>query len=61
MLPPEEEMGFIDRRLITHINWGLLAAMLALFFVGIGNLYSASGVRVEDGISLAPYYGRQIV
>lgn len=54
-------MGFIDRRLITHINWGLLAAMLALFLVGIGNLYSASGVRVEDGISLAPYYGRQII
>ncbi len=61
MNSPEETMGFIDRRLITHINWGLLAAMLVLFFVGIGNLYSASGVRVEDGISLAPYYGRQMI
>ena len=37
----------MDRRLLTHINWGLLAAMLLLFWVGIGNLYSASGVRVE--------------
>ena len=44
----------MDRRLLTHINWGLLAAMLLLFWVGIGNLYSASGVRVEDGISLGP-------
>lgn len=51
----------MDRRLITHINWGLLAATLALFFVGIGNLYSASGVRVEDGISLAPFYERQMI
>ena len=51
----------MDRRLLTHINWGLLAAMLLLFWVGIGNLYSASGVRVEDGISLGPYYERQMI
>lgn len=55
-------MGFIiDRRLLTYINWGLLASMIALFLVGIGNLYSASGVRVEDGISLAPFYERQLI
>ncbi len=54
-------MASIDRRLITNINWGLLAAMLALFCVGIVNLYSASGVRMEDGISLSPYYGRQLI
>ena len=51
----------IDRRLLTYINWGLVAATLLLFWVGIGNLYSASGVRVEDGISLAPYYERQMI
>ncbi|MEG2139187.1 MAG: rod shape-determining protein RodA [Bilophila sp.] len=54
-------MGFIDRRLLTHINWGLLCSLLVLFLVGIGNLYSASGVRLEDGISLAPFYERQII
>lgn len=31
----------IDRRLLTYINWGLVAATLLLFWVGIGNLYSA--------------------
>ena len=51
----------IDRRLLTYINWGLVATTLLLFWVGIGNLYSASGVRVEDGISLAPYYERQMI
>ncbi|HIU17284.1 MAG TPA: rod shape-determining protein RodA [Candidatus Avidesulfovibrio excrementigallinarum] len=51
----------IDRRLITHINWGLLATLFALFFVGVLNLYSASGVRLEDGLSLSSFYQRQLV
>ena len=54
-------MPGIDRRLITHINWGLLATMLVLFLVGILNLYSASGIRGEDGIVHAPYYEKQII
>lgn len=54
-------MGFIDRRLLTHMNWGLLITMLVLFLVGLVNLYSASGVRFEDGITVAPFYERQII
>ena len=42
----------IDRRLLTYINWGLVAATLLLFWVGIGNLYSASGVRVRTASAL---------
>ena len=51
----------IDRRLITHINWGLLAYTGILFFIGTSNLYSASGIRLENGITLSPFYQRQIV
>ena len=32
-----------------------------LFFVGVGNLYSASGIRMEDGISVAPFFRKQLV
>ena len=46
---------------MLHINWGLVISALLLFVVGIVNLYSASGVRVEDGISLSPYYQKQLI
>lgn len=54
-------MGFIDRRLITHINWSLLTFMLLLFVVGTTNLYSASGIRMEDGITVSTFYQRQMI
>lgn len=54
-------MELLDRRLLTHINWGLLATTLLLFGVGIVNLYSASGTRIEEGIVLSPYYERQLI
>lgn len=54
-------MTMPDRRLLLHINWGLVISTLLLFVVGIVNLYSASGVRVEDGISLSPYYQKQLI
>jgi len=51
----------IDRRLFLHMNWGLLALTLVISAIGIMNLYSASGIRIEDGISVASYYQRQII
>lgn len=51
----------IDRRLITHMNWGLLAFTFILFCVGAANLYSASGVRIEDGIEVSSFYQKQLV
>ena len=47
-------MASIDRRLLTHINWPLLAVMAILFAMGVLNLYSASGFRMGDGVSLNP-------
>ncbi|MDL2291075.1 rod shape-determining protein RodA [Desulfovibrio sp. OttesenSCG-928-F20] len=54
-------MAAIDRRLITHANWTLLGFTALLFFIGVANLYSASGVRIEDGIAVAPFYQKQLI
>ncbi len=54
-------MDPIDRRLITHMNWSLLAYTIIIFLIGIGNLYSASGVRLENGMFVSPFYQRQFV
>lgn len=54
-------MPMPDRRLLLHINWGLVISALLLFAIGMVNLYSASSVRVGDGMSLAPYYQKQLV
>lgn len=54
-------MSPIDRRLITHANWGLVAFTVLLFFVGVANLYSASGVRLGEGLEVASYYRKQLI
>lgn len=51
----------MDMRLFSHVNWSLLACMALLFFVGLINLYSASGTRLEDGIFVSSFYQKQIV
>lgn len=53
-------MSPIDRRILTHMNWGLLGLTLVLFAVGASNLYSASGVRSEDGIIVSAFYQKQL-
>lgn len=35
--------------------------MLILFLVGVGNLYSASGTRMEEGMAFSDFYQRQLV
>lgn len=54
-------MSPLDRRLITHINWPLLVMIAMLFGVGVLNLYSASGFRMGDGVSLNPFYQKQCI
>lgn len=54
-------MNAMDKRLITHANWSLLGFTLLLFFLGVGNLYSASGVRLEDSIMVAPFFEKQLL
>lgn len=54
-------MSPIDRRLITHANWSLMAFMALLFFIGVANLYSASGIRLGEGLEVASYYQKQLI
>ena len=51
----------MDKSLFSYINWGLLACMLLLYLVGVGNLYSASGTRIESGLAFNSFYQRQII
>ena len=47
--------------LLRHLNWALLICALALFAVGEMNLISASGTRLESGLTLASFYQRQFL
>lgn len=51
----------IDRRLFFYINWPLLGAAIILFLLGLLNLYSASGYRLEEGMNVAPYFNKQMI
>ncbi len=51
----------IDARIVAHLNWPLLGLSLALFVLGAVNLYSASAIRTEDGVALAPFFQKQLV
>ncbi len=51
----------MDRRVLTNLNWPLLGLTLILFGIGIVNLYSASGFRLEEGLAINAYYNKQII
>jgi rod shape determining protein RodA len=50
-----------DRRLVFCINWPLIGLTAILFGVGVLNLYSASGFRMGDEVSLQPFYNKQLI
>lgn len=50
-----------DRRLIFHINWGLLTLTALLFLVGVMNLYSASTLRMASGLEIDAYFNKQLL
>lgn len=54
-------MSPMDRRLITHANWGLVGLMALLFCIGLANLYSASGIRMGEGLEVSSYYQKQML
>ena len=51
----------VDRRLILHVDWVLAGLVLLLFGLGVLNLYSASGFRMEQGMAVSAYYQKQLV
>lgn len=54
-------MSPLDRRLFTHLNWSLLILALLIFALGVMNLYSASSLRFEDGVTTVFFYKKQIL
>lgn len=50
-----------DRRLFFHVSWGLLALTAILFLVGALNLYSASTLRVQEGLTIDAYFNKQML
>jgi len=54
-------MAPFDRRLISHLSWPLILFTLVLFALGVMNLYSASSLRVETGVTTIFFYKKQLV
>lgn len=54
-------MTSMDRHLLTHLNWPLFGLALILLGLGVLNLYSASGFRMEQGLAVNPFYRKQLV
>lgn len=46
---------------ISQINWKLVLSFIALCIVGLVNLYSASGIRTEDGIFVSLFFHKQLL
>ncbi len=51
----------MEKRIFLKANWVLVFFTLVLVVTGMANLYSASAVRIEDGISVAPYFQKQFL
>lgn len=54
-------MSPMDRRLLIHMNWLLLGIAALLFLLGVMNLYSASGYRLEEGVNVSSFYQKQLI
>lgn len=54
-------MSPIDRRMFYHVNWRLVGVLAGLFAIGVLNLYSASGVRLGDGVQVENFYQKQLI
>ena len=46
---------------IAQINWRLVVSFLLLCIIGLVNLYSASGIRTEDGLFVSLFFHKQLV
>lgn len=51
----------MEKNRISQSNWPLLIFVVLLVILGMANLYSASAVRMEDGISVASYFQKQLL
>ncbi len=54
-------MSPFDRRLVTNLNLTLLLLVLMLFGLGVLNLYSASSLRLQTGLTTIFFYKKQLL
>ena len=54
-------MAEISSLNFSQINWKVILGVVLLFSIGLLNLYSASGIRTEEGVLLNPYFQKQLV
>ncbi len=53
--------GELDSKLLSEMNWGMIICSFLLMTLGLINLYSASSISDESGISYNPYFQKQII
>lgn len=51
----------MDKQPIWHANWPLVIIMSLILAMGLVNLYSASAIRMEDGMSMQPFFKKQLL
>ncbi len=49
------------RGYLASVNWTLFVLTVLLFVFGVLNLYSASGFRLEEGMSVYAFYQKQLI
>lgn len=54
-------MSPFDRRLLSNLNVSLLILVLLLFGLGVVNLYSASSLRLQTGVTTIYFYKKQLI
>ncbi len=56
-----QSLNEFDSKALYGMNWGIIFTSLALMILGLLNLYSASSISDESGITYAPYFQKQLV
>ncbi len=51
----------LDSKVLYEMNWGIIITAFMLMALGLVNLYSASSISNESGITYAPYFQRQMI
>jgi len=55
------QLDLPEKRRFLEMNWGLVIMALLLFGVGLVNLYSSSSIRTANGITVGPYFQKQVI
>ncbi len=54
-------MSVGNKTIFQYINWHFLILLFLLFCIGVANLYSASAIRLTEGLVVTSFYKKQMV